>query len=174
MCALAGVLAMLGAALSVPAKSWAQRLPSDLSMLQQRIDSFSAPLKPIQKVLHRAEGITGQTDPQSVPVVVKGDGLSGKVFAGTRNFASGLFEMMLILFFLLISGDTFLRRLVEILPRFQDKKRAIEISQQIESDIAAYLVTITFMNMIVGVVTALIMVVCHIGDPLLWGTIAFL
>ncbi len=174
MMLLAGVLVVLGAALSVPAKSWAQKLPSDLSMLQERIDSFSAPLKPIQKVLHRAEGMTGQSDPQTVPVVMKGDGLSDKVFAGTRSFAAGLFEMLLILFFLLVSGDTFLRRLVEVLPRFRDKKRAIEISQQIESDIAAYLVTITFMNLAVGVATALIMIVCHVGDPLLWGTVAFL
>ena len=172
--ALAGMLSILGAALSVPARNWAQKLPSDLSMLQDRINILSAPLKPIQRALHRAEGMTGQSDPQMVPVVVKGDGLSDKVFAGTRSFASGLFEMILVLFFLLVSGDTFLRRLVEVLPRFRDKKRAIEISQQIESDIAAYLVTITFMNLAVGIATALVMIVCHIGDPLLWGTVAFL
>jgi predicted PurR-regulated permease PerM len=174
MIALAGVLAILGAALAVPARNWAQKLPSDLSMLQERIDTFSAPLKPIQKVLHRAEGLTGPSDQKIVPVMVKGGGLSDKVFAGTRSFASGLFEMILVLFFLLVSGDTFLRRLVEVLPRFRDKKRAIEISQQIERDIAAYLVTITFMNLVVGVATALVMIICRIGDPLLWGTIAFL
>jgi predicted PurR-regulated permease PerM len=73
-----------------------------------------------------------------------------------------------------MSGDTFLRRLVEILPRFKDKRQAIEISQQIERDISAYLITITIMNAAVGVATAGVMWLCGVGDPVLWGAVAFL
>ena len=81
---------------------------------------------------------------------------------------------MLVLFFLLISGDTFLRRLVEILPRFKDKRQAVEISRQIEADISVYLATITMMNAAVGVATGIIAAACGLGNPLLWGTVAFL
>ena len=73
-----------------------------------------------------------------------------------------------------MSGDTLLRRLVEIMPRFQSKRQAIEISQQIESDISAYLITITAMNAVVGVATAAVMLCTGVGDPILWGTVAFL
>jgi hypothetical protein len=45
-----------------------------------------------------------------------------------------------------VSGDIFLHRLVELLPRFISKRQVVEIAQQIESDISAYLVTITIMN----------------------------
>jgi predicted PurR-regulated permease PerM len=79
-----------------------------------------------------------------------------------------------VLFFLLVSGDTFLRRLVEILPRFRDKRQAVDISQQIESDVSAYLFTITIMNLAVGVATGTLMAICGVGDPVLWGTVAFL
>jgi predicted PurR-regulated permease PerM len=48
------------------------------------------------------------------------------------------------------------------------------ISQQIEQDISAYLVTITVMNAAVGVATAAAMYLCRLGDPLLWGAAAFL
>jgi AI-2E family transporter len=89
-------------------------------------------------------------------------------------FVGGLFETVVVLFFLLMSGDTFLRRLVEILPRFRDKRRAIEISQQIEQDISAYLITITIMNAAVGFATAGVMWLCGVGDPILWGAVAFL
>jgi predicted PurR-regulated permease PerM len=89
-------------------------------------------------------------------------------------FVGGLFETVVVLFFLLMSGDTFLRRLVEILPRFRDKRQAIEISQQIEQDISAYLITITIMNAAVGFATAGVMWLCGVGDPLLWGAVAFL
>ncbi|MGB7862417.1 MAG: hypothetical protein WCF74_03400, partial [Candidatus Sulfotelmatobacter sp.] len=60
-------------------------------------------------------------------------------------------------FFLLVSGDIFLHRLVEILPRFKSKRQVVEISQQIENDVSAYLVTITIMNAAVGIATALAM-----------------
>ena len=81
----------------------------------------------------------------------QGPTLLTKLFTGTRNFASGFFTTVLFLFFLLVSGDIFLHRLVEILPRFRSKRQVVEISQQIESDVSAYLVTITIMNAAVGI-----------------------
>jgi predicted PurR-regulated permease PerM len=50
----------------------------------------------------------------------------------------------------------------------------VDISQQIERDISTYLVTITFMNVVVGIATAVVMWLCGLGDPLLWGAVAFL
>jgi predicted PurR-regulated permease PerM len=97
-----------------------------------------------------------------------------KVFAGTQSFASGFLLTVLFLFFLLVHGDTFLRRLVEVLPRFGNKRQAVDISQQIESDISAYLMTVTIMNVAVGAITGIIMWLTGLGDPILWGTVAFL
>jgi predicted PurR-regulated permease PerM len=99
--------------------------------------------------------------------------LLATLFAGTRSFASGLFTTVLFLYFLLVSGDTFLRRLVEILPRFRSKRRAVDISQQIESDVSASLLTITIMNAAVGVTTALVMWLTGIGDPILGPALGF-
>ena len=80
----------------------------------------------------------------------------------------------MFLYFLLVSGDSFLRRLVEVLPRFASKRQAVDISQQIGRDISAYLVTITLMNALVGAATALVMWSTGVGDPVLWGTVAFI
>jgi predicted PurR-regulated permease PerM len=85
-----------------------------------------------------------------------------------------LFLTVLFLFFLLVHGDTFLRRLVEILPRFGNKRQAVDISQKIENDISAYLITITIMNAAVGTATAFVAWYTGLGDPILWGTVAFL
>jgi hypothetical protein len=46
-------------------------------------------------------------------------------------------------FFLLVAGDIFLQRLVEIMPRFSSKRQVVDIAKQIESDFSAYLLTIT-------------------------------
>jgi predicted PurR-regulated permease PerM len=115
-----------------------------------------------------------QLDTAMVTIPAAEGSLPEQLFAGTWNFAAGLFTTGLLLFFLLIAGDTFLRKLVEILPRFSDKRRAVEISQQIESDISGYLVTITAMNVLVGLATGVVMWLCGVGDPVLWGVVAFL
>jgi predicted PurR-regulated permease PerM len=171
---LFGTLGGLGAALSGPAASWAQELPAGIPKLQERLSFLSRPIAAFQKFVDRAQGLAQGDQPKAVPVAVQGSALSDRLITGTRSLASGLLETVLVLFFLLVSGDTFLRRLVEILPRFKNKRQAVDISQQIESDVSAYLFTITIMNLAVGVATGVVMALCGMGDPVLWGTVAFL
>jgi predicted PurR-regulated permease PerM len=171
---LFGALAGLGTMLSEPAASWAEKLPQGIPKLQERLSFLRRPMAAVQTFINRAEGLAPGAEAKPLPVKVEGTGLSERLLNGTRNVVSGLLETVLVLFFLLISGDTFLRRLVEILPRFKNKRQAVDISNQIESDISAYLVTITIMNAAVGVATGTVVACAGLGDPVLWGTVAFL
>ena len=171
---LFGTLGGLGTVLSGPATGWAQKLPTGIPKLEERLSFLSRPIAAVQKFADQAQGLTQAGEAKPLPVAVQGAGLSDRLLSGTRSFASGLLETVLVLFFLLVSGDTFLRRLVEILPRFKNKRQAVDISQQIESDVSAYLFTITIMNLAVGVAIGTVMAICGVGDPVLWGTTAFL
>jgi predicted PurR-regulated permease PerM len=86
------------------------------SQLEERLSFLSRPIAAFQKFVEHAQGVTLGGEPKAVPVTVQGSALSDRLLSGTRRFASGLLETVLVLFFLLVSGDTFLRRLVEILP----------------------------------------------------------
>jgi predicted PurR-regulated permease PerM len=169
-----GTIVGLGTAISGPARTWAAKLPDGIPRLEERLSFMRAPINTLQGFLQQVEdfGATGPSPNAAVPAL--GSTLVTKVFTGTRNFASGFFTTVLFLFFLLVSGDIFLHRLVEILPRFSGKRQVVEISQQIESDVSAYLATITLMNAGVGIATALAMWLTGVGDPILWGTVAFL
>ena len=126
-------------------------------------------------MIQQAEQVADAPPSQGSIVSVRRDlGITGALFAGTRSVLDGLFTTVLVLYFLLVAGNIFLRRMVEILPTFGNKRQAVDISQQIQEDISAYLVTITAMNAAVGVTTAVAMYLCGLGDPLLWGTTAFL
>ena len=172
--ALFGTIVGLGAAISGPARTWAAKLPEGIPRLQERLSFMQKPIDTLQTFLHQVEDF-GATGPSSnATAAAQGPTLLTQVFAGTRSFASGFFTTVLLLFFLLLSGDIFLHRLVEILPRFRNKRQIVTISHQIESDISAYLVTITIMNAAVGVATGLTMWLTGVGDPILWGTVAFL
>ena len=172
MLAVFGTIVGLGAAIAGPASTWAAKLPEAIPRLQERLSFLQEPINTLQRFLQQVESY-GQ--PTGGPAVsAEGSTLITKLFTGTRHFASGFFTTILFLFFLLVSGDTFLRRLVEILPSFSDKRQAVDIFQQVESDISAYLFTITLMNAAVGIATAMVMWLTGIGDPVLWGAVAFL
>jgi predicted PurR-regulated permease PerM len=170
-----GALVGLVAALSVPAATWAERLPEGIPRLEAHLEVMKGPIQALQKVIQQAEQAADAPTGRGSIVSVRRDlGITGALFAGTRSVLDGLFTTVLVLYFLLVAGDIFLRRIVEILPTFSNKRQAVDISQQIQEDISGYLVTITAMNAAVGVTTAAAMYLCGLGDPLLWGTTAFL
>ena len=134
---LFAAIAGLTTALTGPAADWAAKLPEGLPKLQERLSFLSKPITAVQKFITRAEGLASGAEAKALSVKVEGTGLSERLMTGTRTVISGLAETVLVLFFLLISGETFLRRLVEILPTFKNKRQAVDISNQIESDISA-------------------------------------
>jgi predicted PurR-regulated permease PerM len=172
--ALIGMIAGLGTAISGPARTWTAKLPEGIPRLEERLSLVRLPINTLQLFLQQVENIGGTGASPNGAISERGATLLMKLFTGTQNFASGFFTTLLFLFFLLVSGDIFLHRLVEILPRFSSKRQVVEISQQIESDVSAYLATITVMNAAVGIATALAMWLTGVGDPVLWGTVAFL
>ena len=165
----------LVAALSVPATIWAEKLPEGIPRLEAHLSFLKGPLQRLQEVGQQAVQVTETPEQNGRTISVREDsGLTGALFAGARKVFDSLFTIVLVLYFLLVSGDIFLRRFVEILPTFSNKRQAVDISQQVEADISVYLVTITAMNLLVGVATAAAMHLCGLGDPLLWGATAFL
>ena len=162
----------IGAAISGPAEEWIAKLPEGIPL--ERLRFLDAPIKTLKTFLAAANNFGAAGPQRSSPGPLDGGAILSSVFAGTRSFAGGLFTTVMFLYFLLLAGDSFLPRLVEVLPRFASKRQAVDISQQIGRDISAYLLTITIMNALVGVAAALVMWSTGVGDPILWGTVAFI
>ncbi len=167
----------LSAAISGPASTWAAKLPQGISRLEDRLAFLRVPIAAFQRLTRRAN--RHDEEPSSIASTIAESStlmtnLVTKVFSGAESFVREFFLTVLFLFFLLVHGDTFLRRVVEILPRFSDKRQAVDISNKIESDISVYLITITIMNAIVGTATAIVAWFTGLGDPILWGVLAFL
>src|ERR1051325_10781905 len=92
----------LGAALSGPAASWAQKMPEGLPRLQERLTFLSKPIQTLQRFLHQAEDLAQGAGPPVATVTVQGGGLNERLLTATRTIASGLFSTVLVLFFLLV------------------------------------------------------------------------
>lgn len=168
---LAGVTG-LAAFLSGPAAGWIAGAPQNLAKVQQHLDGISSFARNVQKASKDVEKLGD--DAAEPAVAVKGPPLSTFLFSGTRALLTGLITVVVLLYFLLVSGNSFLRRIVEILPTLHDKKQAVEIINEIQRTIAVYLGTVTMMNAAVGVLTGVTAWLCGLADPVLWGSAAFL
>lgn len=171
--ALCGGLAVLTIGIAGPLSAWVGRLPTTIERIENRLSEVTHFVKLVQRAGRQVEAKIAP-DPQTPAVAVGGPALSAQLFASTRDMVVGLLTTAILLFFLLLSGDVFMRRLVEVLPTLTNKKRAVEITTEIRVSVSAYLLTITAMNAMVGTATGLAVWACGLPDPLLWGCVAFL
>lgn len=168
-------LAALVSGVAGPAASWAGKLPEALPQIQQQLAFLARPIASLTWMLDQLQSVTGAGTglPQQGPSI-QSFNVMGALFSGTTTVAAGLFTTLVVLFFLLVSGETFLRRFVEILPSFAEKRQAVEITLDIERNISAYLLTVTAINIVVGVLTTAVMWACGVANPVLWGFLAFM
>ena len=179
----------IGYAISVPAHAWIAKAPESLPTLQKKlgflrqpIDLFERGVQQMQSMMQRGGADETGAEPrekkpnQTVTVQQGGGGsaIGMSVLAGTRAFLGQAFTLLIVLFFLLADGDRLLRRFVEILPGWSEKKRAVQIATEVERNISGYLATITIMNLLVGLANGISIWAFGLPDPLLWGTAAFL
>jgi predicted PurR-regulated permease PerM len=166
---LLGIFVGLGALLSTPAAQWAANLPKTWPILQQKFSFVMESVAHLRQTLDQMGIHTGSpgnllSNPATIVTAV---------FRGTGSIAAHLLETVLVLFYLLVFGETFLRRLVEVLPTLTDKKQAVGIFLHVERDLSGYLLTVTAINAAVGCATAGIMWLCGVTGPVLWGVVAF-
>jgi predicted PurR-regulated permease PerM len=163
----------IGLSISGPAAAWIAKVPVGLTRLEARLDVLKGPLGVLQNATKRVEDLT-QGSQKEATVAVKAPGLSNLLLLDTQSFLANLAITIVLLFFLLASGDMFLRRLVEVLPKLSNKTRLVDIAQEITRNIGGYLLTITAMNAAVGILTGLAAYLFGLDAPILWGAIAFL
>jgi predicted PurR-regulated permease PerM len=119
---------------------------------------------------------SGQAQNRPPTVVQQAGGSGGTGFALSRT-AEALISIgatIVLTFFLLTSGDLFLRKLVTALPRFQDKKLAVEITQQVQRDMSTYLLTISLINIGLGAIIGGILWAFGLPTPALWAVMVAL
>jgi predicted PurR-regulated permease PerM len=159
--------------LSAPAYDWIGQAPQSLRKIEGRIRDLKKPVQTMSKATEQVEKITKVAGgPSAPPVQVTTESLGSRVLSRATEFIADFVILFILLFFLLASGDMFLRKLIKMLPNLEDKKRAVEIARQIETEISAYLTTITLINIVLGLAVWGALALTGIPNPLLWGVVA--
>jgi predicted PurR-regulated permease PerM len=171
--ALLGTLSLGVYRLSEPAGEWIQKAPQSLSGVRAKLQRIMRPVEGVQETTKEIEKMTTLgNEEKATAVEIKKPGLGEVVLSGAKNFLLAGGVTLVLLYFLLASGDMFLLKLVKILPTLENKKLAVEIYRQIETDVSTYLSVVTLINIGFGCLIGLAMYLLSMPNPLLWGVMA--
>ncbi len=171
--ALAGLLGGGAYILSAPVSKWVGDAPEIGMQLRLKLISLRKPVEKIMEAQKQVEEATTQkVAPGVQQVIVKEPGLVSQVAQGVPDFLAGAGLFLVLLLFLLASGDMFYEKLVRVLPTLTDKKQGLTIARDIEREVSRYILTISAINTVLGALVGGGLYVLGMPNPFLWGVAA--
>jgi predicted PurR-regulated permease PerM len=173
---LIGLLALVGygiSTLATPAVGWLQKAPTGLAELQHK-------LLPVKKSVAQVTQATGEIEKlasanaEIKTVEVKRHPITEMLFMRTPEFIASAILLLILLYFLLVYDQTFIAKLVKLLPTLSDKKAAVGIAHDIESHVSRYLFTITAINACLGAAVGTAVGLLGLANPVMWGVMVAL
>lgn len=170
---LIGFLCFGFATLYQPATHWISAAPDNFQKVRAKLRSVAQPIQEFQKATEQVEKMAPADGvEQPIPVEVKQPRISTFVVGTTSSFMAGAVLTFSLAYFLLAAGDSLLTRVVQILPTLRDKKKTVELVYTLEQATSTYLVTVSLINVGLGVAEAGAMWLVGLPNPLLWGVLA--
>src|SRR5205809_1012126 len=173
---LIGLIALVGygiSALATPAVGWLQKAPAGLTELQYKF-------LPVKKSVAQVSQATGEieklatTHAEIKTVEVKRHPITEMLFMRTPEFIVSAVLLSILLYFLLVYDQVFIAKLVKLLPTLSDKKTAVAIAHDIESQVSRYLFTITAINACLGLAVGTAVGLLGLRNPVMWGVMVAL
>ena len=173
---VAGALGLIiGAVVTLagPAQEWVTRLPASFDKLEQRLKLIKKPIAEIQRATEQIENVTELSQkPQRRQIVeLRRPSFAGELLSGTQRAATSVGIVIILLFFLLATGDLFLRKLVGLMPSDENKARTVDIARSVKKDISFYLRSLTVTNIGYGALVTSVGWALGLENALLWGAV---
>ena len=176
------VILGLSAALSYALLTFAEPTAKMIDDLPQLIQNFSnevagqgGAIEKLNEAAEAAEKVLAPedgSDAVEVQVVAPGNFIARIVGQAPAIVGQVVFALVL-LFFLISSGDLFIVKIVESFGRFEDKKSAVGVVKLVEQKLGHYLGSIVLINAGLGICIAIAMLLWGLPNPQMFGVIAF-
>jgi predicted PurR-regulated permease PerM len=166
-----GLVGFTAYELSEPIAEWLDKAPRDLRIVERKVRSWGDSVGELSTAIERLEKL-GQKKKTVTVVEVDAGGPVSRLLSHTWQTVIGFFLTLLLLYFFLARGDSFLGKLVDLTPSFKNKKRIVDAFREIESRVSGYLLAITAINAMLGVSVGLAMWLLDMPNPTLWGVAA--
>ncbi|GGK51994.1 AI-2E family transporter [Salinarimonas ramus] len=171
--ALVGTLGLGAYTLSFPLSDWLSRAPEIGYEIERELRSLRTSFEAVEQASQRVDELAaGDREPGVEEVVVREPSLLTTASSGLLRVFVIVVVAALLAAFLLAAGDRIYERMVHVLPTFHDKRTAVEIVRAIERSISRYLLTITLINIGLGIVVGAVLWLVGMPTPILFGAMA--
>jgi predicted PurR-regulated permease PerM len=157
--------------LSGPAATWIQRGPVVMRQLETKLGDIRKAIDEARKASQQIESLATEKD-DATPVVVQGPSLAEQVLTQTQVVFAQAFIILVLLFFFLAQGRQMLERLIGTMSNLEQRIHYATLANSVQRNIAAYLATVTVINIGLGLATAGTMMLFGLPNPGLWGVLA--
>ena len=154
------------------AQHWLAQAPQTMEKVAGMLPARSGPLFNLKRATSAVEDLTRDEEKDPVPVEVQSSHAAMTFVGVSGHFIGASVIVFVVAYFLLAMSDKLMRQAVEAQSTFVEKRQVVQLVQSVEFGISRYLLTITLINIGLGVVTALAMWTLKIPNPILWGVMA--
>jgi predicted PurR-regulated permease PerM len=155
--------------LGQPALAWMNEAPQHMTELRHKAQKL---FPRVTRFSQAAEAVNdlGAAEEKKAPAAVELKTSHVPTFINwTGTFLAGLGESLVLLYLLLASGDLFLQKLVRVMPTLRDKKRAVDISHEIQQQISNYLFSVSLINVGLGIIVGAGLYWLGVPNAAMWG-----
>jgi predicted PurR-regulated permease PerM len=161
-------------AIWTPAQEWIENAPRLLRTVERRVRPAQSIVQRIDAIADRVSAIAspgakaaGPPTPSAAPSLT-----AVSVLAGTGWFAASIVMWLALTLLLLAAGPGTLARMTATLASDWHAVHVLRIIHAIRNEVGRYYATLAVINIGFGAVTALVMWLLGMPNPLLWGALA--
>ena len=158
-------------ALATPAAGWLAKAPDGLRELEYKLLPMKRSMAEVAKASGEIEKIATPDSGSKMAVEVKRHPITETLYVRTPEFVTSSVLLLILLYFLLAYDGDFIAKLIKLLPTLSDKKRAVSIAQEIESQVSRYLFTVTIINCCLGLAVGTAVGLLGLPNPVMWGAL---
>lgn len=166
-----------GYMLSWQVSAWIDQAPQMAEAFAEKFSGLRSWLNVVASLTDKIQDATAA--PGAIPaqeVVVREQAVPGWLVVMTwypLQVTITLMATLVIAVFLMASGDLFYEKLVRVLPTMTDRKQALRIVYELETEVSTYLLTLAAINAGLGLAVALVFHALGMPSPYLWGLLTF-
>jgi len=168
---LVSAIAIGSVQLGRPAVMWLNDAPQHMAELRQRVQKMIPRFSRFSQAAEAMSNLGAGEEEigKTTTVELKTSRVPGTLINWTGTFLAGVGETLVLLYLLLASGDLFLQKLVEAMPTFSDKKKAVEISHEVQQNISNYLFSVSLINLGLGILASVGLYWLGVPNAVMWG-----
>jgi len=178
------LLALVGAAVGgtlhavwTPAQQWIEGAPRVLRTIEHKTRPAQSVVRRIDAIVRRASALAGAADPPAAATTASAPSPTTTVsamdvVAGTSGVVAALLMGAALTLLLLTAGPSTLARLTAPVATDGRAIRVLRVIEAIRLEVGRYCGTLAVINLLFGALTALVMWLLGMPNPVLWGALA--